>query len=145
MNETDLRQLLILNLKRDEGYRKVPYYDTVGKLTGGYGRNLDDIGISEPEAEMMLSNDIHTAVLEVHRTIPNIQQKPWQIRLGIYNMAFNMGITRLLQFTNMLEALDRDDWERVADEALDSRWADQVGERAQRIARLFREAGDVSS
>lgn len=139
MNETDLRQLLTLNLKRDEGLRTAPYHDTVGKLTIGYGRNLDDVGISEEEAEMFLSNDAHKAVLEVHRTIPNIQQKPWQIRLGIYNMAFNMGITRLLQFTNMLEALDRDDWEQVADEALDSRWADQVGERAQRIARLFRE------
>jgi len=138
MNETDLRTLLTLNLKRDEGFRGSPYYDSVGVLTIGYGRNLDDVGITKQEAEVMLSNDVHAAILEVHRVLPNIQQKPWQIRLGIYNMAFNLGINRLLQFTNMLDAMDKDDFDRMSVEALDSRWAEQVGERAQRIARLFR-------
>ena len=47
-------QDLIEDLKRDEGFRSHPYRDTVGKLTIGYGRNLDDVGISEREAEQLL-------------------------------------------------------------------------------------------
>ena len=45
-------------LKRHEGLRLKPYQDTIGKLTIGYGRNLDDRGISKEEAEYLLRNDI---------------------------------------------------------------------------------------
>ena len=38
----------------DEGFRSKPYSDTVGKLTIGYGRNLDDVGITRNEAFQML-------------------------------------------------------------------------------------------
>lgn len=34
-------------LIRDEGVRKFPYKDTVGKTTIGVGRNLDDVGLSQ--------------------------------------------------------------------------------------------------
>ena len=52
------RQLLRSQLERHEGLRLKPYRDTVGKLTVGYGRNLEDVGISRDEADFMLDNDI---------------------------------------------------------------------------------------
>jgi lysozyme len=59
--------LLALTLQRHEGLRLRlrAYRDTVGKLTIGYGRNLDDRGISEDEAGFMLDNDIDLVVAEL--------------------------------------------------------------------------------
>lgn len=140
MDEADLLPLLRLHLRRDEGLRLKPYKDTVGKLTIGVGRNIEDRGISNEEADLMLENDIALHVKELHRSLPWIQHKPVAVRLGLYNMAFNLGVPRLLGFTKMLERIDHDDYEGAAKEALDSKWAKQVGKRSERIAELFRSA-----
>jgi lysozyme len=52
-------------------------------------------------------------------------------------MTFNMGFSKLLGFRNMLDALKTGNWQRAHDEALNSEWAGQVGDRAQRIALQF--------
>ncbi|WP_232034153.1 glycoside hydrolase family protein [Mycoavidus cysteinexigens] len=44
--------------KRDEGERFKPYFDTVGKITIGVGRNLTDGSVSQGECELLLQNDI---------------------------------------------------------------------------------------
>ena len=49
---------MIRQLALHEGLRLKPYKCTSGALTIGYGRNLDARGITEAEAEMMLSHDI---------------------------------------------------------------------------------------
>ena len=124
-------------LIRDEGLRLKPYLDSVGKLTIGVGRNLDDNGITESEAKAMLRNDIANSITE-------LQRFGWYNRLdsrrkdAIINMHFNLGLPRLLSFKNMIAALDEQDFKRAADEALDSKWAQQVGERALRIANILR-------
>jgi lysozyme len=119
---------------RDEGLKLKPYRDTVGKLTIGVGRNLDDVGISKGEAELMLSNDVG---LTGHALLSAL---PWtatldQARFGVLlNMAFNMGVSGLLQFQNMLSFVKAGSWMSAADEMLRSKWAEQVGERAKRLA-----------
>lgn len=61
------RDDIILDLKLDEGLRLKPYRDTVGKLTIGIGRNLDDVGISEAEAEYLLSNDLDRTISDLDK------------------------------------------------------------------------------
>lgn len=125
-------------LMRDEGVRLKPYRDTVGKLTIGVGRNLDDNGITKQEALTMLRNDIANSRQE-------LESFGWYRRLdarrqdAIVNMHFNLGLPRLLSFKRMIDALNNQDYKRASDEALTSRWAVQVGERAQRIAKIIRE------
>ena len=58
---------------------------------------------------------------------------------ALANMAFNLGMPTLQRFSRMLRALEAGEYEAAAREALDSRWARQVGARAERIAELFRE------
>ena len=53
-------------------------------------------------------------------------------------MAFNMGQPRLAKFKRMIAAIKAGDWDRAAIEALDSRWAAQVGDRATEIAAMLR-------
>lgn len=124
-------------LIRDEGLRLKPYLDSVGKLTIGVGRNLDDNGISEAEALMMLRNDIANSQQELER-FGWFRQLDSRRKDAILNMHFNLGLPRLLSFKKMIAALEQGKWDKAADEALNSRWAEQVGERAVRISSIIR-------
>lgn len=136
MNRAKLKE----DLERDEGLRLKPYVDTVGKTSIGIGRNLDDIGISEEEARHLLDNDVEWVIEELDRTMPWWLTMPEPAQRALANMAFNVGLPTLKLFRNMLAALQAGDYRKAADEALDSRWARQVGSRAERIAALYRQA-----
>lgn len=133
-------ETLHADLIRDEGIRLKPYTDSVGKLTIGIGRNLDDRGISLLEAKQLLENDIAAVVEELDNRLGWWKGLSEPRQRALANMAFNMGVPRLLGFEKMLRALEAGDGEKAALEALDSRWARQVGDRAQRIAELLRSA-----
>ena len=132
------RAKLVAELRRDEGVKAKPYRDTEGILTIGVGRNLEDVGLSDDEMDYLLTNDINRALRWCQR------QDWWPMvdtdarQRAIVNMVFNLGPTRFIGFRKMLEAIRRGDWPAAADEALDSKWADQVGSRAHRIAAMLR-------
>ena len=128
---------LIAQLSIDEGFRAKPYRCTAGKLTIGYGRNLDDVGVSVAEAEMMLNEDIKEVVLQLE-SMPHYRQLNDVRQNVLCNMGFNLGIPRLMMFKNMWSALAYRDYKKAAAEMLDSRWAKQVGERADRLAEEMR-------
>lgn len=136
------RQLLAEMLKRHEGRRLKPYRDTVGKLTIGYGRNLEAVGITQDEAELMLQNDIgsaekHLLTVDEYRELDSIRQAV------LVNMCFNLGFHGLMGFRNMWRAIRRRDWDRASAEMLNSKWARQVGVRAVELSEIMR-AGEVS-
>jgi lysozyme len=131
-------EMVIREIKRDESFRAKPYKDTVGKLTIGYGRNLDDVGISKREALELLRYDVFVANRE-------LLSFPWYDSLtscrkrALLNMMYNLGFTRFNKFKKMIKAFKIGDYNLAADEALDSKWAKQVGSRADRIAELIRQ------
>ncbi len=126
------------DLERDEGLRLKPYVDSVGKTSIGIGRNLDDNGISEAEARFLFENDVKRAIADLDRNVPWWGELPEPAMRALVNMCFNLGWTKLSRFKYMLAALEVGDCETAADEALDSKYARQVGKRADRIAALFR-------
>lgn len=129
-------------LLQDEGLRLFPYRDTVGELTIGVGRNLGDHGISREEAMLMLDNDVIGAMQDLDRNIPWWMRLHEDAQCGLANMCFNLGWSRLVGFKLMLAALERHDYSTASAEALDSKWAKQVGSRADRIAAIFLSLGD---
>ncbi len=128
------------DLVRDEGQRLKPYRDTVGKLTIGIGRNLDDRGLTEDECLFLLQTDIGVTFADLDHNAPWWRYLTEPRRRALANMCFNLGWPRLSKFVNMLAALEVGNYSTAADQALDSRWAEQVGDRAMRIAELFRNA-----
>lgn len=131
------RQLLKTQLERHEGLRLKPYRDTVGKLTIGYGRNLDDVGIAPEEAELMLDNDIDAALKHLH-TVDEFNELDPVRQAVITNMCFNLGFYGLMAFRKMWTAIERKDYREAAKQMLDSLWARQVGGRADELARIMR-------
>jgi lysozyme len=125
-----LRELII----KHEGLRLKPYRDTVGKLTIGVGRNLDDRGITQDEALSLLNNDLSVCVSE-------LKNYSWFISLNkirqevLIELVFNIGIARVLNFKKMISALSLQNYVLASRELLDSSWAKQVGiERSNNMA-----------
>lgn len=131
------RTLLRSQLERHEGLRLKPYRDTVGKLTVGYGRNLDDVGITPEEAELMLDNDISTVERQLE-TVDEYQALDPVRQAVLANLCFNVGFKGIIGFKRMWRALAKRDYAGAAAEMLDSKWANQVGQRATELARIMR-------
>jgi len=122
-------------LRRDEGLRLKPYTDSVGKLTIGYGRNLEDRGIRQNEAEVLLENDVAEVSHQLVNALPWTTQLD-EARFGVLiNMAFNMGFAELLMFRKTLALVQAGEYAQAAKEMLDSKWAQQVGGRAIRLSK----------
>ncbi len=132
------REALLLRLIRHEGLRLRPYRDSVGKLTIGIGRNLDDVGVTHAEAKALCLNDIDRVCLDLDRNIPWWGGLSETRRQVVAEMAFNLGWPRLSLFRAMLTALQFGDTERAALEMTDSLWARQVGARAETLAAAMR-------
>tara|TARA_R110000824_G_scaffold214125_2_gene400395 strand:- start:161 stop:604 length:444 start_codon:yes stop_codon:yes gene_type:complete len=128
-----------------EGIVLKPYKCTAGKTTIGIGRNLDDMGISEDEAMILLDNDIKNVVEEVLATWPWVEDLPPRARMVVIDLAFNMGVPTLSSFRNMLGCLKSKDWDGASENLLDSRYAQQVGRRAIYNAHLLETAGTEHS
>lgn len=122
---------------RHEGLRLKPYRDTTGHLTIGYGRNLDDHGISRNEAVMLLKNDIADVAnrLGEYRWFRTCNLDRQAV---LIDMAVNMGVGALLDFKRMLAAVDAGNYNEAADAMMSSKWASQVGTRAVEDARIMR-------
>jgi lysozyme len=126
-------------LQRHEGFRSHPYRCSAGRLTIGYGRNLDDRGVSEDEAEYLLRNDVDHAMEDAR----SYAGASWDglngpRRAVLVNMAFNLGMSRLLGFVRLRERLTAGDYHGAAEEMQDSAWAHQVGSRARELAEQMR-------
>lgn len=129
---------LMSTLEVDEGFRAKVYKDTVGKQTIGFGWNIDDVPISKAAASFILGEHVNDALRDLDRNLPWWREMPEDARQALANMTVNMGLPRVLKFRKMIDALEGGDYDRAADEALDSLWATQVGARADRIAELYR-------
>jgi lysozyme len=128
---------LVASVKRHEGLRLKPYRDSVGLLTIGYGRNLDQVGITADEAERMLEGDLRRAYYEAAR-LPGWDGLTPARQAVMVEMAYNLGYPRLLRFSQALGAVEAGDYDEAARQMLASRWAAQVGLRATTLAEQMR-------
>ena len=131
---------LIEQLRLHEGVRSKVYLCSEGYETIGVGRNVSEsgIGLSDDEIAYLLANDIARCEQEIAERFDWFDDLDPVRQDAIIAMAFNLGITRLSQFQNMLRALSESRFSDAATEALDSRWARQVGQRAQTVAEMIR-------
>lgn len=139
MNATEL-------IAREEGFSAMPYICTEGYPTVGYGQRIGPQGVDvslyefelpEPVARQWLSENI--------RQLENILSRySWYQQCNtdrasvLVSMAYQLGLSGLLRFRKMLAAIEDNDWEEAAREALDSRWAKQTPRRARHHAEVLR-------
>ena len=131
---------LIEMLRRHEGVRDKVYLCSAGYETIGVGRNIseDGLGLSEDEIDYLLNNDIKRVREEL------TEEYYWFAGLdearqdAMIDISFNLGQTRLRGFVKSLEAMAREDFDTAADEFMDSKWSEQVGDRAVEVTEIIR-------
>lgn len=137
---------LIAQLTESEGFRSYVYQDSKGYWTIGFGRLVDRRlggGITTDEALFLLSNDVKETVIELDEKLAWWRGLDEVRQLVVADMAFNLGLTKLLRFRRTLLAMQEGRFEDAAANMLDSKWArDDVPERAARLARMM-ETGEA--
>lgn len=134
MNNDNITRLL----RGDEGEVLHTYNDTLGYATIGVGRLIDKRkggGISKDESAYLLSNDIMRTSLDLDRRLPWWTSLSDARRGVLLSMAFQMGIDGLLGFKNTLAMIQRGDYAGASKGMLNSKWATQTPERANRMAK----------
>ena len=119
------------HIKEYEGFSRLVYECTSGYATIGYGRNIEQVGISKEEADVMLNNDIAQCLKELRGIMNRFDELPDKAQLVLVDMCYNLGLSKLLNFENMLDAIDAGNWQKASEELLDSRYAKQVKRRAR--------------
>lgn len=130
---------LVALVTKHEGRRLRPYTDIVGKLTIGVGRNLTDNGISPTECDQMLASDLEIAAHQAAGVIGDAVFSALDPvrQAALIDLSFNVGAQRLSLFVKLLSAVRANDWQMAHDEALNSKWAAQVGSRAVDISNML--------
>ena len=141
MNIDKLRE----QLKIDEGVRYEIYNDHLGYPTCGIGHLIVEgdeehgkpIGteVSVDRVNELFDKDVSKFVEETKKVFPDLEDKPEEVQQVAVNMCFNLGEPRLSKFKKFIAAINEENWETAAAEMLDSRWAQQVGERAVRLSK----------
>ncbi len=130
-------------IKKHEGLRLTPYRCSSQKISIGWGRNLQDNGITLEEAETMLQNDVGNAIKEAE-SLPFFSFLNEPRQAVIVDMIFNLGLPRFGMFKKMIAAIEKEHWHVAADEMLNSRWARQVGKRANTLSEMMRTGTEIN-
>tara|TARA_R110002020_G_scaffold336531_1_gene551968 strand:- start:64 stop:477 length:414 start_codon:yes stop_codon:yes gene_type:complete len=126
------------SLRAHEGLRLKAYQCTADKTTIGYGRNLDDKGISTEEAELFLDSDIGECIQDL-ATFPYWNGLTDRRQAALIDLRFCLGGGGYRKFLKMGAALEAGDYSEAADQILDSRFAQQTGSRASDLALMIEE------
>ena len=145
---TDLAQL-VSDLQTDEGWVGYLYDDANGEKIGpgttvkgnptaAWGFALNVAPLTQQEALPILNSRTAAVVSNLISALPWIAALSEPRQRALCNCAYNLGVAGLETFTTFLGMVQSGDFEGAADDLLQTKWASQVGERAQRIAALIR-------
>ena len=141
-------EVLRKELELDEGVKYEIYNDHLGYATFGIGHLVIDsdpehgqeIGtaVSEDRVIEAFNSDVQTVLADCEQLYYGFNVLPEEVQLIIANMMFNMGRPRLSKFKGMKAGVDSQDWNKAADEMIDSAWYRQVPNRAGRLVKRMR-------
>ena len=117
----DLQKLKI-SVSKHEDLKLKAYHCPKGRITIGYGRNLEDRGITPLEAQSMLERDLLDIKLELEDSIKFFHKLDHIRQNVLIEMAYNMGVSNLLEFKNTLKFVEKGDFINASVEMLDSQW-----------------------
>ena len=144
-------------IKKHEGIRDKVYHDTEGIPTIGVGFNLyrkdavsrisslglnyqsvldGETSLTDRQIENLFEYDLMRAVSNASRFLPNFEQQPKEIKIVVVNMAYNLGLTRLNKFVKFRQALMDNNYLLAADEMINSKWYNQVGNRSKELTTM---------
>ena len=160
MKESISDEICIQRLCVNEGLKQKPYYCSAGHLTIGIGRNLEanplteeekayighsvKQGINEDQAFFLCRNDLKKVRADLDRELPWWRDLNDDRQFVMIDLCFNMGIGKkggkkgLLSFSNTLQLIATGYYVKASENLLRSKYAKDVGVRAERNAYALR-------
>lgn len=123
-------------LREDEGLRLRPYRDSRNVLSIGYGTDIQE-GITKEEADMLLRSRVEKTWTGLHLQWPPFDGVSPELRDALTLAAYQLGVSGLLKFKRMLQAIEKGDWDDAIREARNSQWFHQTPKRVQRLTDAF--------
>lgn len=131
-----------------EGYSPQLYKCPAGYLTIGWGRNIEQRGISKDEAELMFLNDYKNAQKDLLIIFQEKGIDPTKVHndviMALTDMSFNLGYNRLSKFNKLFSELKKGSYEGVIREMKDSAWYKQVGKRSEKLVEIIKNVSKSS-
>ena len=150
MNIEQLRKELELDegVKKNDKGNHISYFCSQNVVTGGIGHMItewDDkkyaevgVEISDEQVKAWFNKDIETVLSDCELLYDDFDHLPEEAQLIIANMMFNLGYPRLKKFVGMKAGVDARDWNKAADEMIDSNYYKQLPNRAGRLVKRMR-------
>lgn len=138
MNDNMILKIRIIDIiKKNEGFESRLYKDIKGKLTIGYGFNLEEIQIPENIAYMWLKMLVDDLYLNLSTLLDFFDFLDEVRKAVLVDMSYNIGVEGLLKFKKMLKALENEDYGKTAEEMKNSKWYEEVPNRADRLIKMM--------
>ena len=128
---------LIEAVKLSEGFRDKVYKCTEGYDTIGYGFAVKDLVLDEDIAEMILVRKLESLIERVHKKFPFVKNLPEKAQEVVYEMCYQLGLGGFSKFKRTISYLKLGDYNMCSREMLNSRWARQTPNRAQRLSDII--------
>tara|TARA_R100000278_G_C5473060_1_gene165200 strand:- start:1891 stop:2295 length:405 start_codon:yes stop_codon:yes gene_type:complete len=131
-------QKIIDSIKKHEGYRATVYKCTQDYDTIGYGFAIKDLKLSKKVCDLILQENLDILIPRIKDKIAWYDNAPEDLQMVLVNMVYQIGLSGVLKFRKTLAAMQVQDWDKAADEMLDSLWARQTSTRANELADIVR-------
>tara|TARA_R110002167_G_scaffold282244_1_gene487508 strand:- start:692 stop:1135 length:444 start_codon:yes stop_codon:yes gene_type:complete len=129
---------LLESIKHHEGFVEHVYDDSLGIPTIGYGFAIKDLILEEDLCDEILLRKLHKLGRSVMGKFPFFDSLPSECKSVLTEMCYQLGVTGVSKFKKALKAMEDGDWEKAADEMLDSKWAKQTPNRAKEMSNIIR-------
>ena len=132
-------------IKVHEGLRLDKYIDSEGYPTIGYGHLIESgepmpDRITQQRADSLFDDD-YKHHKDAASKIPGYENASGQQKAALIDLTFNMGPAWANGFPAFKRAFAAGDYNKAADELIDSQWYGQVGRRGPTIVNLIRGRG----
>mgnify|MGYP003302037896 FL=1 len=133
-------------IKEHEGFVPRTYKDSLGKRTIGFGHLCvepeqwdDDKEYTREELERVFDKDFDEALKNAESLIGE-RSINFIAKQVIIEMVFQLGIGGVGKFKKMWSALDNEDYGEASFQMMDSLWAKQTPNRAEKLSQKMRSA-----
>ena len=136
---------LLESIKHHEGFVEHVYDDSLGIPTIGYGFAIKDLVLEEDLCDEILLRKLRILGRSVMSKFPFFDSLPSDCKTVLMEMCYQLGVTGVSKFKKALKAMEDGDWEKAADEMLDSKWAKQTPNRAKEMSNIVRSLHEEKS
>jgi lysozyme len=136
---TVVRESLVEDIKKEEGYRSSVYLDTLQKPTIGYGFLIDTLELQEDICELILMRKLEKLIKSIKFNFKWFDDMPDKVQDVIINMCYQLGVSGVSKFKKTIQFMKNQQWDRASVEMLDSKWArEQTPQRAKRLSEIVK-------